>query len=387
MAAVALALALMLVPLSPWVLADDSAALAEREARLEALRADIARLGETLEAERERAGGLEAELARLERRIGGERTALADLDAQIRANAAAVAELTAQVARQDEQAMHHRRFLAATLRSAYRRGHTGSLQLLLGETDPARLQRLLVYQRHIGQARAEQLQAARAALQSLQTQRTRLQTALERQAADRAERAKRLAALQASLGEREAVLDRLEASINEGDRALASRREEAAGLTALIDELEARLARRETAAPPSIPLTDARGQLAWPLEGPLLARYGTQRAGDLTWTGLLIGAESGTPVHPIAPGQVVFADWLRGLGLLLIIDHGNGYLSLYGRNQALYFAVGERVTPRDTIATVGRTGGRREAALYFELRADGKPIDPLAWLQAADTQS
>lgn len=374
-----------LLCLSPaW--ADDAEELAERQARLETLREEIGDIGARIAEAREQAGGVEAELARLEQRIGDQRRALARLDDQIRDNAEAVTELEAAVARETEQARQHRAFLAATIRAAYQRGDADTLRLLLGERDPAEVQRLLVYERHLGEAQARRVTEAQSALQSLTERREALATALEQQQADREARAVALASLQSSLGEREALLADIEARIQRGDAEITSRREEATSLTRLIEELETRLADDE--AEPGMPdMPESRGALGWPLEGPLLARYGSQRADDLQWTGLLIGADAGSEVEPAAAGRVVFADWLRGMGLLLIIDHGNGYMSLYGRNQALYFDVGDWVSPGDVIATVGRSGGRRETALYFELRADGEPVDPLGWLQTGGNQS
>ncbi|QGM20823.1 peptidoglycan DD-metalloendopeptidase family protein [Spiribacter sp. 2438] len=369
------------------VAADERAQLAEREQRLQALQQDIARITDQLEAERERAGGVELELARLEQRIGAERTALAELDERIRDNAAGIQNLTGALEAAEEEAEQHRAFLADTVRAAYRRGEADTLRLLLGETDPARLQRLLVYRQHLGAARAERIANAREALETFAAQRGELEALQARHESDRRDRAEQLAVLQSSLAEREDLLAELQAQIEDTDTALAERRREADSVEQLIAELEARLAERQEDLADRPELTEARGALEWPLEGELLASFGSQRAGDMEWTGLLIGAEAGTPVRPIAPGQVVFADWLRGLGLLLIIDHGNGYLSLYGRNQMLYFEVGEQVTPSDVIATVGQTGGRPEPALYFELRAGGQPVNPLTWLREADART
>jgi septal ring factor EnvC (AmiA/AmiB activator) len=117
--------------------------------------------------------------------------------------------------------------------------------------------------------------------------------------------------------------------------------------------------------------------------GKLVASIGQTRAGGVKWDGMLVTGEAGTPVHAIYHGRVVYADWLSGLGLLTIIDHGDGYLSLYGHNERLYKAVGERVTAGDTIATLGDSGGRPRPELYFEIRKAGKPIDPRPWFKSA----
>jgi septal ring factor EnvC (AmiA/AmiB activator) len=125
-----------------------------------------------------------------------------------------------------------------------------------------------------------------------------------------------------------------------------------------------------------------RGQLPWPVAGRASNRFGARRGqGTLRWQGLVIPAEEGSTVNAIHHGRVVFADWFRGSGLLLIIDHGDGFMSLYAHNEALLREVGEWVSAGAAVATVGNSGGRAEPGLYFEIRKDGKPTDPVAWLR------
>ena len=123
-----------------------------------------------------------------------------------------------------------------------------------------------------------------------------------------------------------------------------------------------------------------RGKLKWPSRGRLANRYGSRRKeGKLKWQGVMIKAPEGTEVTAISHGRIAFSDWLRGFGLLTIIDHGDGYMSLYGGNQSLYKEVGDWVEAGDVIASVGNSGGHRETALYFEIRHNGKPTNPLKW--------
>jgi len=369
---------------SPLIKADEASDLAAREARLERLRDNMAKVSERLSEQRERAGGVEADLARLERRLNRERTALAQLDEQIRSTSAQVAERQRALSQRRAEAKAHQAFLAATVRAAYRRGDASTLRLLLGDFNPAELQRLLVYRQRLGAARAERITRAQTAVAALAAERQALEQALAEQRRVRTAREDALAQVQSSLNQRQALLAELEARIDDDQAALASQREQAQSLSELIASLREQLAQSGVPTRQLDDLGRARGALSWPHEGPLLARYGGERAAGLDWTGLLIGGRAGAPVNPIAAGQVVFADWLRGLGLLVIVDHGGGYLSLYGRNQALYFDVGDYVAPDDVIATVGRSGGRPETALYFELRAEGEPVDPLAWLSPAN---
>jgi septal ring factor EnvC (AmiA/AmiB activator) len=132
------------------------------------------------------------------------------------------------------------------------------------------------------------------------------------------------------------------------------------------------------------PFAEARGRLPWPISGRLIARYGSPRGEDnrATWDGVLISASAGSPVRAIHDGRVVFADWLRGSGLLVILDHGNGYLSLYGHNQSLLKNAGDIVKAGEPIATVGTSGGQETPALYFAIRQQGRPTDPAQWCRA-----
>ena len=127
-----------------------------------------------------------------------------------------------------------------------------------------------------------------------------------------------------------------------------------------------------------------RGKLAWPVNGHLVARFGDTRAGGVHWDGVLVATERGAPVKAVCQGRVIYADWLPGLGLLAIVDHGDGYLSLYGHNERLYKAAGEQVAAGDTIAAAGDSGGSPRPELYFEIRKGGKPVDPRPWFRAPD---
>jgi murein hydrolase activator len=124
-----------------------------------------------------------------------------------------------------------------------------------------------------------------------------------------------------------------------------------------------------------------RGQLSWPVAGRVTAAYGDTRATGVRWDGMVVATERGAAVKAVSSGRVVYADWLPGLGLLAIVDHGEGYLSLYGHNERLYKAAGESVTAGDVIAAAGDSGGRPEPELYFEIRRDGRPVDPRPWFR------
>jgi septal ring factor EnvC (AmiA/AmiB activator) len=152
-------------------------------------------------------------------------------------------------------------------------------------------------------------------------------------------------------------------------------------------ELE-RVLRELARVTPALPAPDngtafgrLRGQLRWPVAGKLAARYGERRASGVSWEGVVVATERTASVRAVAAGRVVYSDWLPGLGLLAIVDHGDSYLSLYGYNDELKHAVGDQVAAGEVIAAAGDTGGRSRPELYFEIRRSGRPIDPAPWFK------
>ena len=176
-----------------------------------------------------------------------------------------------------------------------------------------------------------------------------------------------LAALTAESKARAAALERMQ-------------REQAA-LENLLRELRRAAAAQQFPVDGKSPFASLRGKLGWPAAGRVTARFGERRAGALKWDGVVIEADRGTPVRAVHRGRVVYADWLAGLGLLMIIDHGGGFLSLYGHNEQLFRAVGDVVAPGDTVASMGDSGGRPSPGLYFEIRQAAKPVDPTPWFR------
>ncbi len=288
-------------------------------------------------------------------------------------------DLRAEQGVTERQVASEREALAAELRVAYLNGRDERLKLLLNQQDPATLGRMLAYYGYFGEARAERIDAIRdhlahlelleesigaevARLNGLETQRTdevrRLGQARER-------RSQTLASLQSQIKSRGDELSRLE--------------RDARTLERLVEQLRRAMEDFPVLAPQ--PFERVKGKLPWPVKGKLLARFGQLRAGGpLKWQGLLIDTQRGAQVRAPFHGRVVYADWLPGMGLLLVLDHGNGYMSLYGHNEQLFKAVGDRVVPGDVIASAGDSGGNANAGLYMEIRKAGQPQDPLIWL-------
>jgi septal ring factor EnvC (AmiA/AmiB activator) len=352
---------------------------AKAEAQLRDIRAEIERVRSQVQrdaAERER-------LARRLRDAEQSATAArAERDRLRREQAERVqrrAELALEKRERETELEGERAALAAQMRAAYMIGREEPLKLLLNQRDPARAGRMFAYYGYFGRARAGQiarienfvariaeldaeLEAEQARLADLET---RQRGEVERLDKARAERGEVLASLTAEARSRAASLDRL-------------RREQAA-LEKLLREL--RRAIEKFPSDSKSPFARMRGKLAWPTTGRVIARYGQTRAGGLKWDGVLLSTTRGAPVRAVYHGRVIYADWLAGLGLLVILDHGDGYLSLYGHNEQIYRKVGERVTAGDPVAAAGDTGGRSSPELYFEIRRAGRPVSPIPWFR------
>lgn len=351
-----------------------------------AARAELEALNARMEAVAAAQRRDEAQRGRLQRRLREAETELASLAGTVADVEERIAELEARrraiegesrrlAARRDEQ----RARIAVELRSAWRRGGESHLKLLLNQEDPAGLARLLTYYRYLTVARQARIAAFRTTLEALAaTERAARSNAAALDSERRAleTRRRELAAVR---GERRQAVADLAANITARGERLQRLQRDAAALEQVLEEIAAAV-RDLAVAPDYQPFTAARGAMRWPTEGRLGNRFGRPRnQGKMRWRGVTINAETGTPVNAIHHGRVVYADWLRGSGLLLVLDHGEGYMSLYAHNETLLRDVGDWVTAGAPIATVGASGGRERPALYFEIRHRGDPVDPGDW--------
>lgn len=266
----------------------------------------------------------------------------------------------------------------AAVRSAYLSGQQDGLKLLLSQDDPGRASRMLVYARHIATSRVAQmtqLQQTLAQLTPLEAQITERRAALREAQADQKREQQEL---KQARGERQQALASLNKEVRNRAQEIERARRDAERLTRLMQELN----RLPSAAPPPPPGPSPVGRGRWPLPvaGTIVARYGqTRSVGDLRWRGIFLASAEGRPVRAPARARVVYADWLRGFGLLVILDHGAGLMTLYGHNQSLHKALGDTIEAGETIALTGSTGGPAQPGLYFEVRERGEPRDPLDW--------
>ena len=265
------------------------------------------------------------------------------------------------------------------IRAAARMGATSPLKVMLNQEDPNSVARVARYFGYFAEARLESTRALEATLAELADSEVQLQEETKAVAEQRELARVQRDELQEKRSDARAIVARYTAEFDSIDTRLSQLRANEQDLIDLLESLRASIF--DIGQPNEVvPFASRKGQLALPLEGPLIKRFGELRPeGRVKWTGVLIEADLGTPVKAIHYGRVVFADWLRGFGLLMIISHDNGYMSLYGHNQVLLVEPGEWVNPGQIIGETGTSGGQPLPTTYFEIRAAGQPIDPMLW--------
>jgi len=288
--------------------------------------------------------------------------------------------------------------LGQLLYRQYLGGQQEYLRLLLNQQDPNQVARELHYYGYLSRARARGIKTLRLNLGQLDTLTLESREKSAEIAAIQAEQATQKKHLEREKAEHKKLLTRISGQVDKQRREISKLKRDEARLSQLVEKIGKLLSRRESkerkgnstplsnnslpdASVDGNPFASLKGRLSLPVRGELVNRFGSPRSdGGVTWKGLFIRSSSGSEVKTIASGQVVFADWLRGFGNLMIVDHGGSYMSLYGNNETLYKRVGDTLQGGDTIATVGNSGGNPDSGLYFELRHQGKPFDPLAWV-------
>ena len=282
--------------------------------------------------------------------------------------------------------------LSKLLYRQYVGGQQEYLRLLLNQQDPNQIARELHYYSYLSRARAEGINALHMSLGQLDalTQESREKSA--EIAAIQAEQARQKKRLEQEKTAHKKLLTRISMQIDQQQREIGKLKRDEERLSRLVERISKLLADKNRAAllrnnklpdtsTDGNPFAALKGRLSLPVRGELANRFGSPRSGGgVTWKGLFIRSPSGGEVKAIAGGRVVFADWLRGFGNLMIVDHGGSYMSLYGNNETIYKQVGDIIRGGDTIATVGNSGGNPDSGLYFELRHQGKPFDPLNWV-------
>ncbi|NNK37731.1 MAG: peptidoglycan DD-metalloendopeptidase family protein [Xanthomonadales bacterium] len=353
---------------------------AEAESRLTEVITEIGRLKNSLEESR---GEHRSEQARLKQLVLALQEATRKFRAlkdQRRSHEAQLAELEQQ--REDYLDSLDQRMgqLGEQLRSAYRTGRQSRLKLVLNQDDPQQIERMLAYYDYFNQAQVERIAGLRDALETLDRMQSEIDAELSRIAAVQEEQQAILDELTRQRENRTALLADLAGRIDTEKARLEELERNRRDLEALIERLADALADIPADLGSHLGVPKQKGRLPMPVSGPVKHAFGQARGGGLRWQGWLIGADPGAEVKSVAYGRVAFADWLRGYGLLIIVDHGEDFMSLYGHNESLLHEAGDWIEPGEVISTVGSNPGNGQG-LYFELRRRGKALDPAAWLK------
>jgi septal ring factor EnvC (AmiA/AmiB activator) len=410
----ALALIFLTCLLTP-AFADEKA---DAQKQLEAARTDVAELKKLLDKLQQEKSGVQQSLQKTETDMGQLEKQIKSLQNELQQSQEEIQQLDQEKKKLQSSRLEQQRLIGIQARAAYQSGRQEYVKLLLNQQQPEKFSRTLTYYDYLSEARMQQLATFNETLRQLANVEQDIanqQAQLLEQKSALDERREQLTAVRQ---ERQLVLATLSKEFSARDQKLKARQRDQAQLTSVLKTIEATLARQareaeqarqralaearerqqRSDAPATAsngplvssgtsyggPFDKARGKLPWPVDGRLVARYGTPRGGDARtkWDGVLIGAVAGSQVRAVHGGRVVFADWLRGAGLLVILDHGNGYLSLYGHNQSLLKDAGDVVKAGEPIATVGTSGGQDTPALYFAIRQQGRPSDPAQWCRA-----
>ncbi|MDD5385022.1 MAG: peptidoglycan DD-metalloendopeptidase family protein [Gallionella sp.] len=371
-----------------------SAAYASQQDELGNLRKRIAAMQREMDKTSESKSEAADALRESERTISDSNRKLAGLAEQQRAADKKLNELQQQERRLTSSMAEQQVLLGRLLYQQYLGGEQEYLKLLLNSHDPNQVSRDLQYYKYIARSRATWLTALHDNFAALNT----VSTATREQRAElkslRAEQSAQKKALEKEQHARQRVLGKISQQLRQQRREINRLQHDENRLAQLIDRLTKMLAQPKSSSlfrndnlPDNrfdgSPFDQLKGKLILPVKGEVTNQFGAPRPDStVLWKGLFLRTSAGQAVKAIATGRVVFADWLRGFGNLLIIDHGKGYMSLYGNNETLYKQVGDVLHGGDIVAAVGNSGGNEDSGLYFELRHESKPLDPIKWLAA-----
>ncbi|MES2606354.1 MAG: peptidoglycan DD-metalloendopeptidase family protein [Pseudomonadota bacterium] len=346
--------------------------LATIEASINKVKKEVAALG------RQRSK-LSTEVQSSERAIGDLQRQATSLNEQIAAERDSQVLLQQQAKKLEDQRKQQQGELGQYLRAAWISGNQEYLKLLLNQQDPAESARIVRYYEYFSASRSERIAEFNQLLLQLANTSNELSASAERMAQQQIDLQTQQATLADKQAERQKLLANLDDDLSGQNQQLNNLEQQRVETQLLLEELRQAASQRDSAKP-ATPFASRKGRLTWPVEGRVSHSFGSRyELGDLTYEGVMLDAKAGTKVTAVHPGRVVFADWFGNSGQLLIIDHGDGYMSLYAHNQELYKPAGAWVEAGDVIAAVGNTGGQSATGLYFEIRHDGKAENPVNW--------
>ena len=360
-----------------------SASLAEDEA---ATRQQLKDLSQQLHSLKKQLGSTQKERSRAARELREVEVEIGKIAAKLHSTRAErdrrQSKLTALQGEQQtlrQRQSQQKALIAEQIRNAYTLGQERQIKMLLNQEDPQSLSRLITYYDYFNAARSQQLDSYRETLTALNALIPEISAQTEALSATERQLAQQRQQLEVQQQRRQRSVAKLDQELKQQQSSIGSLDKQRKSLESILSAIEREIT--DIAIPSSYrPFKQMRGAMPWPVAGKRLNRYGAPRQGSaVRWQGVQIAGEEGSPVRTIHNGRVVYADWLRGAGLLIIVDHGNDYMSLYAHNQSLLRQEGDWVRGGEAIATLGNSGGQRRSGLYFEIRHKGRPTDPARW--------
>ena len=361
---------------SAWQSASQETA-AETQARIDAIARELERRSAAMQQRARELSATEKQVQQLDQRIAAVASQLAELATSLQRTNQRIDQLQQQQRQLIAEQKQQQQWLAKQVDMAYRIGEHDLLKLILNQEEPAEIERLHGYYGYFNRARLQKLDELKATQAELEEVTAQVASEQQQLAQQKQQQEQQQQRLEQEKSEQQKLVRQLAQEQRQDQSRVAQLEQDQRELENVLAAIIAAL-RDE---PQLDGLRQLKGKMSWPTQGNVQRIFGRSRSGGVKWKGILIDAAEGTPVKAIADGRVIYANWMRGFGLLLVLDHGDGYMSLYGHNQTLLPNVGEVVRRGEEIARVGQSGGRESPALYFEIRLKGDPVNPTQWVR------
>ena len=361
---------------SAWQSASKETA-AETQARIDAIARELERRSAAMQQRARELSATEKQVQQLDQRIAAVASQLAELANSLQRTNQRIDQLQQQQRQLIAEQKQQQQWLAKQVDMAYRIGEHDLLKLILNQEEPAEIERLHGYYGYFNRARLQKLDELKATQAELEEVTAQVASEQQQLAQQKQQQEQQQQRLEQEKSEQQKLVRQLAQEQRQDQSRVAQLEQDQRELENVLAAIIAAL-RDE---PQLDGLRQLKGKMSWPTQGNVQRIFGRSRSGGVKWKGILIDAAEGTPVKAIADGRVIYANWMRGFGLLLVLDHGDGYMSLYGHNQTLLPNVGEVVRRGEEIARVGQSGGRESPALYFEIRLKGDPVNPTQWVR------
>jgi murein hydrolase activator len=353
----------------------------DKKQQLEQIRSRMEGIQSDLSGKQQRRQAMQRELMSVEKGIGKQRRELKKLDRMLAEQRQRIRVAKMQQGLNKNALTSQRQIMEKQIMAAYTIGRQDRLKLLLNQQDPAVAGRLMVYHDYFNRSRVKQLDLIQGTLKKLQQAEMEMTAEERRMNKLQTRKQREKNGLEKSRKDRKKLIAGLNRDISTGTEQLSELKRDEKRLQNLLVKIQKKASKQSKFQPRNTPFAKQKGKLSWPTKGRFVARFGTEKRGGLKWDGVLISAPEGVDVKAVYAGKVVFADWLRGFGLMLILDHGDGYMTLYGHNQSLTKQPGELVRSNEAVAVLGDSGGLTKPGVYFAMRHNGQPINPKTWFR------